>query len=351
MRLAELHYELPRDLIAQRPAEPRDASRLLVLHRDDGRIEHRTFRDIQKYLEPGDCLVLNDTRVVPARFFCQRHSGGKIEALYLRSAGGDAADDQWSVLLKPSGRLHVGERLTCIGTEVELLLCERHARGQWTVRPEPAVSPIEMLDRIGQPPLPPYIRPDAGGRHGQPDDADRRRYQTVYARQAGAVAAPTAGLHFTRRLLEELRDFGARMAEVTLHVGLGTFAPIEADELCEHKMHAERFAAPGSTLATLRQTRAAGRRIVAVGTTSVRVLESLPGLDVPDASGWTDIFIYPPREFRHVDALLTNFHLPGSTLLALVMALATPAQIRAAYAEAIDRQYRFYSYGDAMLIL
>jgi S-adenosylmethionine:tRNA ribosyltransferase-isomerase len=370
--LRDLHYDLPPELIAQRPAEPRDASRLLVLHRDSGRIEHRTFCDILDYFAPGDGLVLNNTRVIPARFFCRRRTGGKVEALFLRAAPGPArpatdpqlsvlgsqgpapADEvpsTWQVLLRPSARLWIGERLRCEGTEIELVLTERHERGQWTVHPEPPVAPFEFLGEIGQPPLPPYIRPDAAGRHGAPDEADRERYQTVYAQHPGAVAAPTAGLHFTRELLHKITSIGVRRVEVTLHVGLGTFAPIEVDDLSQHKMHAESFEIAADAVETLRETRAAAGRIVAVGTTSVRVLESLPELDAGPASGWTDIFIYPPYCFRHVDRLLTNFHLPGSTLLALVMAFAGADGVRAAYQEAIARAYRFYSYGDAMLIV
>ena len=345
MRLEELQYDLPPELIAQRPATRRDAARLLVLHRDSGRTEHRTFRDIVEYIEPGDGLVLNNTRVIPARFFCRRRTGGRIEALFLHET-----DDGWRVLLKPSGRLKVNERLCCEGTDIELNINQRYERGEWFVHPEPNITPVRLLEQIGQTPLPPYIRNDAADRHGQPDDVDRQRYQTVYAAQPGAVAAPTAGLHFTPELLEQLQQAGVRPIEVTLHVGLGTFAPIEAENLSQHEMHAEWFDVCESALATLREVRAAGHQIVAVGTTAVRVLESLPNLTLKDASNWTDIFIYPPYDFRHVDRLLTNFHLPGSTLLALVMAFANPEQIRRVYQEAILTRYRFYSYGDAMLI-
>jgi len=361
VRLSELQYDLPRELIAQRPAEPRDAARLLVLDRSNGRIAHRVFRDIGDYLHPGDCLVLNDTRVIPARFFCRRQSGGKIEGLFLHKQRAT-----WRVLLKPSVRLKLGERLRCEADETEFVLCERHERGEWSLRPEPPVPPLDLLRRIGQTPLPPYIQRDPG-----PDASDAERYQTVYARRAGAVAAPTAGLHFTPELLDRLRETGVRRADVTLHVGVGTFAPIEVQDLCQHQMHAEWFELSQRAVAAIEATRTAGGRIMAVGTTSARVLESLE-LDKPPrptadkaggageaageqeathASGWTDLFIYPPYRFRNVDGLLTNFHLPGTTLLALVTAFATPEQIRTAYTEAIERRYRFYSYGDAMLIL
>ena len=347
MRLSELQYDLPRELIAQRPAEPRDAARLLVLDRSNGHVAHRVFGDIGDYLHPGDCLVLNDTRVIPARFFCRRPSGGKIEGLFLHEQRGT-----WRVLLKPSARLKGGERLRCEADETEFVLCERHERGEWSLRPEPPVPPLELLRRIGQTPLPPYIQRDPA-----PDASDAERYQTVYACRAGAVAAPTAGLHFTPELLDRLRETGVRRADVTLHVGVGTFAPIDVEDLRQHRMHAEWFEVSQQAVAAMRTARAAGGRIVAVGTTSARVLESLEldrqarPVDDVAAGGWTDLFIYPPYRFRNVDHLLTNFHLPGTTLLALVMAFATPEQIRAAYREAVERHYRFYSYGDAMLIL
>jgi len=371
MRLSDLHYELPAELIAQRPVEPRDASRLLVLDRASGHIAHRRFCDIEEYLRPGDHLVLNNTRVIPARFFCRRLTGGRTEALFLHASGA-----LWHVLFNPAGRLRPGEILTCEGSDRRLLLVDRHERGEWTVRPEPPVDPFELLQRVGQTPLPPYIRRPSG-----PDARDAERYQTVYARRPGAVAAPTAGLHFTPALLQRLQEAGIGRSEVTLHVGRGTFAPIDADELSSHRMHAEWFEVDTPTLETLHAARAAGGNLVAVGTTSVRVLESLacqlgssdrPESESPPSgkaaapaaprltdrqlppaacAGWTDLFIYPPYRFRNVDRLVTNFHLPGSTLLALVMAFAGAELIRHAYAVAIEQRYRFYSYGDAMLIL
>jgi S-adenosylmethionine:tRNA ribosyltransferase-isomerase len=357
-----------------------------VLERASGRIEHRAFPDIREYLEPGDCLVLNDTRVIPARFFCRRATGGKVEALFLRQQG-----QEWLVMLKRARRLKIGERLACLGNDTTLVVAERRDRGEWLVRPEPAVLPLELLARIGWTPLPPYIRRGADGR-GRPEAADADRYQTVYARQPGAVAAPTAGLHFTPELLDRLAARGVRRADVTLHVGAGTFVPIQTDDLVQHRMHPEWFEVTPAAAATLWRARATGGRIVAVGTTSVRVLESLPGLEPtvasapcgrrrmqegsvvprrpqggdatsspilsrtqpqdgpPARTGWTNLFIHPPYQFRHVDRLVTNFHLPGSTLLALVMAFATPELVRTAYREAIEQRYRFYSYGDAMLI-
>lgn len=363
MRLSELQYDLPPELIAQQPAEPRDASRLLVLDGASGRIAHRIFRDIGEYLAPGDCLVLNDTRVIRARFYCRRASGGRVEGLFLHQDG-----NAWRVLLKPAARLKRGERLTSAGSDVGLIVEERLERGECLVRPDPAVAPLDWLARFGHTPLPPYIR-RATGVSAISAVADAERYQTVYAERPGAVAAPTAGLHFTEDLFGRLAAHGVRCARVTLHVGAGTFVPIQTEDLAAHRMHAEWYEVTPAAVQMLRTTRAAGGRIVAVGTTSVRVLESLPegtmdgGVpgDPPlwrtdgDASapvnGWTDIFIYPPYRFRHVDRLITNFHLPGSTLLALVMALATPERIKSAYWGAIEQRYRFYSYGDAMLIM
>jgi S-adenosylmethionine:tRNA ribosyltransferase-isomerase len=348
VRLSELQYDLPGGLIAQRPVEPRDAARLLVVDRAGGSITHRTFREIGDYLRPGDRLVVNNTRVIPARFACRRRTGGRVEALFLRES-----DGIWRVLLKPTARLKIGERLVCEGAECELALRERHERGEWSVRPHPAVAPLDLLKRVGRTPLPPYIR-----RPGGPDAADAERYQTVYAQQAGAIAAPTAGLHFTHGLLQRLRDAGIEVSEVTLHVGVGTFAPIDVDDLAQHDMHAEWFEVAPAAIAEMHATRHAGRELIAVGTTSVRVLESLGfTLGGDDAgpqvarSGWTRLFIHPPYPFRNVDRLVTNFHLPGSTLLALVMAFAGVELTRRAYAAAIEQRYRFYSYGDAMLVL
>jgi S-adenosylmethionine:tRNA ribosyltransferase-isomerase len=350
VRLSELQYTLPAELIAQHPSQRRDASRLLVLERATGRVTHALFRDLTQYLNRDDCLVVNDTRVIPARFHCTRATGGRVEALFLHEDAGG-----WQVLLKPSARLKLGERLTCEGADVALRLAEKGERGQWVVQPEPAVNSLELLNRIGQTPLPPYIRRGAFTPERVVSE-DIERYQTVYARRPGAVAAPTAGLHLTDALLAALARAGVVRAAVTLHVGAGTFAPVVEEDLARHAMHAEWFEVMPQAIETLRAARARAGRVVAVGTTATRVLESL-GRDAADAdglqaqAGWTDIFIYPPYRFRLVDVLITNFHLPGSTLLALVMAFASPEQIRAAYAEAICERYRFYSYGDAMLIL
>jgi S-adenosylmethionine:tRNA ribosyltransferase-isomerase len=367
-----LHYELPAELIADRPAEPRGGSRLLVLHRASGALEHRQFGDLGEYVRAGDCLVLNNTRVIPARFFARRASGGRVEGLFLR-VDGDAAPGKesaqpvrsgntWRALLRSGARLQVGERLSALNATggdapgaLEFELLERVERGEWRVRTNREVDALAWLRACGETPLPPYIlrARGAGAR-----EADVTGYQTVYAAAEGAVAAPTAGLHFTAAHLERLSQAGIAQAFVTLHVGVGTFQPIEADDLAAHRMHAEWYEAPAEALATFTETRRRGGRIVAVGTTAARVLETLPprfGGDTAACaeglSGWTKIFLYPPYRFRNVDALLTNFHLPESTLLALVMAFASPEQVRGAYAAAIAARYRFYSYGDAMLIL
>ncbi|MBI5865169.1 MAG: tRNA preQ1(34) S-adenosylmethionine ribosyltransferase-isomerase QueA [Planctomycetes bacterium] len=358
MKTVELQYDLPPERIAQHPVEPRDAARLLVIDRATGDISHRIVRDLPGCLNAGDCLVLNNTRVLPARFFCRRATGGRIEAFFLR-----VADDGWRLLLKPSARLGIGETLLVepLATPVHaapetiasrLVLRTKHDRGEWAAVAEPPADPLRFLDEVGQPPLPPYIHRDP-----RPEAEDSARYQTVFASQPGAIAAPTAGLHFTPGLLDTLAARGVRRAEVTLHVGLGTFAPIDVDDLADHRMHAEWFEVNEATAGTLHETRGGGGRIVAVGTTSARVLETLAAVTGPPCadgglrSGWTQIFLYPPYRFRAVDALLTNFHLPGSTLLAMVMAFAGVELIRRAYAIAIAERYRFYSYGDAMLIV
>ena len=343
-------YDLPDGLIAQQPAvTARDACRLMHLDRDSGRTADGSFGDLPGLLRRGDLLVLNDTRVVPAKFSGRRVTGGRIEGLFLR----ELADGAWSVLLNRAGRCKVGERIELDGrTRLELLV--RHGEGRWTVRPEPPASAEELLGRLGRTPLPPYIHRTASS----DDGADRAAYQTVFARTAGAVAAPTAGLHFTDGLLADLEAAGVERTFVTLHVGLGTFAPVKAETLAGHQMHSEWYELSAAAVEAIAAARARGGRIVAVGTTAVRVLEAAarrPGS--PGAhSGWTDIFLYPPADFRATDALITNFHLPRSTLLMLVAAFCSPGKTDglettlAAYRRAIEGGYRFYSYGDAMLI-
>ncbi len=321
----------------------------MALDRATGRTTDRSFSDLPHLLRDGDLLLLNDTRVIPAKFEARRASGGRVEGLFLQA--GEAGT--WSVLLRNAGRCKPGETIS-LGPEQSLVLLERQERGQWTVRPEPPGEAEAVLERFGATPLPPYIR-----RPGPMlDREDRSAYQTVYARTPGAVAAPTAGLHFTADLLAVLAERGVAHTFVTLHVGLGTFAPVEADTLAGHRMHAEWYQLPAAALAAIDETRRRGGRIVAVGTTAVRVLESAARRPGPLRAhqGWTDLFLYPPAEFALTDALITNFHLPASTLLMLVAALCQPGgeggtdMLLNAYRQAVQRRYRFYSYGDAMLI-
>jgi S-adenosylmethionine:tRNA ribosyltransferase-isomerase len=332
-----LDYSLPEHLIAQEPASPRDSSRLLVLRRADGSLAHHIFRDLPELLSPGDLLILNDTRVLPARLIGKREStGGKWEGLFL----GTAPDGAWEMLCKTRGQLQAGDIILIEPGPLRLTLL-RQADGHWFARPESCGDPAELLERHGQMPLPPYIR------KGRAREEDRQRYQTVYARQAGAVAAPTAGLHFTPELFERLEQRGVNRAFVTLHVGIGTFQPIKGD-VESHRMHREWGRLPRETIAAIQECKRRGGRVVAVGTTSVRVLESSAG---DEWSGETELFIRPPYPFRCVDALVTNFHLPHSTLLLLVSAFAGEEPIRDAYRVAIEQSYRFFSYGDAMMIL
>lgn len=351
MRIDELHYDLPSHLIAQEPLPQRDQSRMLVIDRRGPPTGRATrIAALPDFLRAGDCLVLNDTRVAPARFAAHRATGGRVEGLYLRSVNSVT----WSVLLRPSRKLRVGEAIDLNGIDAQLRLVESLGAGQWHVRIDPPRPAHDVLDAIGWMPLPPYIRrpreaPDAR----QADEHDRQRYQTIYARHPGAVAAPTAGLHLTNALLADLDRKGVITAAVTLHVGLGTFEPIKTERLEDHRMHAEWYRLSADSARTISDARASGGRIVAVGTTSARVLETCsgPGGELSPGEGMTDIFIYPPYRFRAVDALLTNFHLPGSTLLAMVCAFAGRNRILAAYQQAIELGFRFYSYGDAMLIL
>ncbi len=348
---SDFEYPLASELIALKPPAGRDESRLMTLTRHDGRLSHYRFSNLPALLREGDLLVLNDTRVVPAKFAARRKTGGRIEGLFCR----EIELGEWEVLLKGAGRCKTGETLLAeADCEVRLELRENLGEGRYTLGVTPPVAAEETLEHIGAAPLPPYIR-----RPGpMTDEQDRRRYQTVYASRPGAVAAPTAGLHFTDALLEELGRAGVGIACVTLHVGLGTFAPVKAENLAAHKMHAEWYDLPSVTAEKINAARADRRRIVAVGTTSLRVLEAVAGCgrDLSATSGWTDLFIYPPANFNAVDALITNFHLPRSTLLMLVAAFCRPGgdggvkMILDAYAEAQRLQYRFYSYGDAMLI-
>ncbi len=340
MKTADFDYHLPAEMIAQHPLEPRDASRLLVLRREGGVLEHVRFSDLPSYVHSGDLLVANDSRVLRARLRGhKRRSGGQVEVLLLRRLGGE----RWEVLV---GGQRIREGLELIlgrpeGPAVSARVEEVRPDGTRVVAFAADVEPL--LDVLGAVPLPPYIHAPL---------ADAERYQTIYARVAGSAAAPTAGLHFTPALLERLQHLGVRLAFVTLHIGLDTFQPVEVEEVAAHPMHAEWCSVPAEVAAAVQETRRAGGRVVAVGTTAARALETAAqdGSCSPYA-GWTRLFIYPGYRFRAVDALVTNFHLPRSTLLMLVSAFAGRETILAAYAEAMRRGYRFYSFGDAMLIL
>lgn len=351
MRIAELDYDLPADRIAVAPAEPRDAARLMVVHRASGDVEHVRVRDLPGYLSPADLMVVNQTRVVPARFEAVREAtGGRVEGLYLSHG----PDGTWQVLLESGGRLRPGEWVR-LDESASLQLTRRVERGQWEARLHADVDAWTLLARIGATPLPPYIR-KARRQADLPetDAADADRYNTVYAADPGAVAAPTAGLHFTPELLSAIEARAVARATLTLHVGIGTFAPVQTEELEAHAMHAESYTVPAATLAALAAARRRRGRILCVGTTTVRALESLPDpLPTADHSDTTRLLIAPGFGFRFTDVLLTNFHLPRSTLLALVAALPGMGvnRLKALYRMAIDRGYRFYSYGDAMLLL
>ena len=349
MKISDFHFDLPDERIAQQAAEPRDSARMMVLRRCDRRIEHRLVRDLPEYLHPGDLLVLNDTRVIPARVFgVKEASGGRVEVLFLE----ENADGTWDALLRAgSARPQPGTRVRLGGaTQLTVELAAEAEKGRCTLRVIEGGPVVDFLQREGVPPLPPYIR------RAPVDDAtpaDRDRYQTVYARDPGSVAAPTAGLHFTPGLFDALAARGVDRAFVTLHVGLGTFRPVTAADPREHRMEGERFEVGADTAARLARTRAAGGRIVAVGSTTVRTLETMARDHGGPAAcmGRSDLFIHEPFAFRMTDAMLTNFHLPCSTLLMMVCALAGREFTLHAYEEAVRLGYRFYSYGDCMLVL
>jgi S-adenosylmethionine:tRNA ribosyltransferase-isomerase len=358
LRTADFDYELPDELIAQTPAAERAGARLLVLECASGRMDHKGIADLSDYLAPGDVLVLNDSRVIPARLRALNPAtGGRFEILLLEE---NAANDWWA-MLRPGRRARPGNRLVLRDlrgetTSVEAAVLATNDEGHRRLRFSGTKNLLRNLEELGEVPLPPYIRRSAP--NAMP--LDRERYQTVFAEPPGSVAAPTAGLHFSRELLQKLRSQGVQICFVTLHVGLGTFAPVKSEVLASHVMHEESYSLSETTATLINEARKAGRRIVAVGTTTLRVLEAVAAEHagkLAAGSGRTRIFIYPPYDFKIVDALLTNFHLPRSTLLMLVSAFAAPRATRgrdlilAAYAEAIRRQYRFYSYGDAMLLL
>ncbi len=342
MRVDDFDYELPEELIAQVPLAARDASRLMVLTRSEHRVEHRHFRDLPEYLRPGDVLVLNNTRVIPARLAATRSTGGKVEILLLTPRGGDV----WECLARPGRRAQVGQTLTFAGGRMTGLVLEKTEYGGRVLQLSTAagLDVDSLVDAVGEMPVPHYIK----SRLGQPE-----RYQTVYARERGSAAAPTAGLHFTPELLGQIERAGVAIARVTLHVGLGTFRPVKTEQVEEHVMHSEHYEVPVQTADAINSARAAGGRVVAVGTTTVRTLESSADADgrVMPGTGWTSIFIYPGYVFRAVDVMVTNFHLPKSTLIMMVSAFAGHEFVLDAYRQAVEEKYRFFSFGDAMLIL
>ena len=340
MLLSEFDYDLPEELIAQTPIEPRNASRLMVLDPQAETIEHQHFYDLQKFLVPGDTLIFNDTRVMPARLIGHRElTGGKVEVFLLRRIDGDT----WETLVKPGKKAQIGN-VICFSDELSCEIIDHTDFGGRIVKFRYDGIFEEILDRLGETPLPPYIHEKL---------ADRERYQTVYSKEEGSAAAPTAGLHFTKEQMQELKDMGVNLGFVTLHVGLGTFRPVNVDKIEDHVMHKEYYCISDETAKLIKDTKAAGHRVIAVGTTSIRTLESAATAknEIAGKSGWTDIFIYPGYEFKIVDAIITNFHLPKSTLIMLISAFAGRDFVLKAYRKAVQEKYRFFSFGDAMLLL
>ena len=340
MKTSDFYYDLPEELIAQTPLERRDASRLMVLDRRTGEVTHRHFYDIVEYLQPGDCLVMNDSRVLPARLMGHRPTGGVVEVLLLRDLGNKC----WECLCKPGRKMQPGNQVIFGDGELTATVREVREDGNRVVEFHYEGIFLEILERLGKMPLPPYIKAEL---------KDQERYQTVYSREVGSAAAPTAGLHFTQELLDKIRAKGVSTAFVTLHVGLGTFRPVKAEEITDHHMHSELCMMSQETADLLNAARARGGRIICVGTTSCRTLESLVNPDGSFCAGskWTEIFIYPGYTFKAMDGLITNFHLPESTLVMLVSAFAGREHILAAYKQAVEQRYRFFSFGDAMCIL
>lgn len=339
MKTSDFYFDLPEELIAQTPLERRDASRLLCLDRWSGAREHRIFSELPELLHPGDCLVMNDSRVLPARLMGMRETGGVVEVLLLRDLGGG----RWECLTRPGRKTRPGTRLIFGNGELEAEVLEVVEGGNRIVEFKYEGIFLEVLERLGKMPLPPYIKVEL---------EDGERYQTVYSKEPGSAAAPTAGLHFTKELLARIADRGVRECFVTLHVGLGTFRPVKAEDIEEHEMHSEFCIMPEETARIITETKRSGGRVVCVGTTSCRTVESFANEEgTMDAkSGWTNIFIYPGYRFKCMDALVTNFHLPESTLIMLVSAFAGRENVLAAYNEAVREKYRFFSFGDAMFI-
>ncbi|MBO8131239.1 MAG: tRNA preQ1(34) S-adenosylmethionine ribosyltransferase-isomerase QueA [Candidatus Marinimicrobia bacterium] len=344
MKLSDFDYELPEELIAQHPLEKRDHSRLMVVHRDSGEIEHKKFYEIVDYFKQGDLLVINETQVFPARLFAVKdRTDAKVEVFLLR----ELENNLWEVLVKPARKVRIGNKLT-IADGVQCDVIDNTVSGGRVVRFTNITQEelYKLIDKIGQSPLPPYIK-------REPIEEDKIRYQTVYAKRRGAVAAPTAGLHFTKELLEKIKQKGVKIAPILLHIGLGTFRPVTVEDLSRHRMDSEYFEVSPETALAINEAKERGKRIIAVGTSVVRCLEtvSVSGFQISPKRGWTDKFIYPPYQFKIIDALITNFHQPKSTVLMMVSAFADHELIMKAYREAIEKKYRFFSFGDAMLIL
>ena len=339
MKTADFDFQLPEELIAQTPLERRDASRLLTLDRATGAVAHHHFYDLPRFLRPGDCLVLNDSRVLPARLIGNRPTGGACEVLLLIDKG----DNLWECLVRPGRKLKPGTRVSFGDGQLTAVVEAELEDGKRAIRFCYEGIFLEILEQLGKMPLPPYIKAEL---------EDQERYQTVYSKVVGSAAAPTAGLHFTPELLEQVQSIGVKVCYVTLHVGLGTFRPVKAEDIEEHEMHSEFCMISQQTADVINETRKNGGRVICVGTTSCRTIESFAAEDgeLSEHSGWTDIFIYPGYKFKVLDALITNFHLPQSTLIMLVSALAGRENVLAAYEQAVRERYRFFSFGDAMLI-
>lgn len=341
MKTSDFYYDLPEELIAQTPLEPRDSSRLMVMDRKSGALEHKHFYDIIDYLNEGDCLIVNDSRVLPARIYgVKEETGANVEFLLLRHI----ESKRWETLAKPGKKAKVGTKFVFGEGIMTAVVSEVTEEGNRIVDFECEGNFYEALDKLGQMPLPPYIHEKL---------KDKERYQTVYSRELGSAAAPTAGLHFTKELMEKIRAKGVKIGYVTLHVGLGTFRPVKVDDVTKHHMHSEHYELPEETAKLINETKRSGKRVIAVGTTSCRTLESVARKEgsVRPSEGWTDIFIYPGFEFNVLDGLITNFHLPESTLIMLVSAFAGFDNVMNAYKTAVEEQYRFFSFGDAMIIL
>lgn len=340
MKLQDFNYDLPKELIAQHPYEKRDTCRLMILNKKTGEIQHKVFKDIIDYLNPGDCLVLNDTRVIPARLFgINKETSGKMEFLLLKRKD----IDTWETLVKPGKRARIGNRFVFGNGELEAEIISEGSEGSKIVKFYFEGTFENILDKLGQMPLPPYIKEKL---------TDNEMYQTVYSKNQGSAAAPTAGLHFTRELLSEIGNKGVKIVYLTLHVGLGTFRPVKTENIEDHKMHSEYYILSEDAAKTINDTKDNGKRVISVGTTCSRTLETTADDNnrVKSSSGWTDIFIYPGYKYKIVDGLITNFHLPESTLIMLVSALSSREIIMNAYKIAVDDKYRFFSFGDAMFI-